>query len=146
MAASRSNLAILIYVAVAVEEGANVSATTNVHILIFDQNLLENGSRHSYAGQPDRRCRNPGRIGRLTVDDSLYALAPDGRLLRWSSNSIRDWVAGTGSEPTPIVQDLRNAASDPQYGHGQARRHDHQLRRSWTAVVVPTLRRRALSC
>ena len=113
VAASRSNLGDLVYVAAAVEEDDEGSPITRVHILIFDQNLLET--------EPDNAMRASLTIDAQTLagldvsplDDSLYALLPDGRIMRWSSNSIRDWVDGTGSEPAPVVQDLRNAAADP---------------------------------
>jgi hypothetical protein len=113
VAASRSNLGDLVYVAVAVEEGGNGS-TTSVRILLFDQNRLESNPAEALRASLSVDAASLAGLEVSPLDDSLYALLPDGRLLRWSSNSIRDWVAdSSGSEPAPIVQDLRNADPVP---------------------------------
>ena len=112
VAASRSNLGDLVYVAAAIEENGG-SPTTNVHILIFDQNRLEIDPHNAMRASLTVDAETLVGMDVSPLDDSLYALLPDGRVMRWSSNSIRDWVDGTGSEPTPVVQDLRNADADP---------------------------------
>ncbi len=113
VAASRSNLGDLVYVAAAIEEDVEGSPITSVHILIFDQNLLETAPDTAMRASLTVDAETLAGLDVSPLDDSLYALLPDGRIMRWSSNSIRDWVDGVGSEPAPVVQDLRNADSDP---------------------------------
>jgi hypothetical protein len=115
-ALARSNLGDLIYVAI------DHGETVEPYIAIFEQDKLETDPGEAdvaLLSVPDW-TEVPGlpRIIRLDVsglDDSLFALIDDGRILRWSSNEIRAYIDGDGAieEPVAITQYLHNATSDP---------------------------------
>lgn len=105
LAAGRSNLGDLVYVAAAVGDGGNV------RILIFEQNLLETDPAAALRASLRVNARRLAGLAVSPIDDSLYVLLPTGRLLRWSSNSIRDWAADpSGSQPAPTAHDLSDVA------------------------------------
>ena len=110
-AAARSNLGDLIYVAL-VDSSANETAETQ--ILIFAQAALEQSPETALKAVLPVQ----GRVRHLTVsprDDALFALLDDGRLCRWSSESLRAWVEadGSGAAPEPTMQALNAAFEDP---------------------------------
>lgn len=110
-AMAASNLGDLIYVALEAENGLET------RVVIFDQSVLETDPDNALVAV--LAPVSGSQIIQLAVsslDDSLYALVQDGRLMRWSSNALRDWAAGVGAEPAPVVQDLRNALPDPNTG------------------------------
>jgi len=112
-AAAFSNLGDLIYVALEAQD-----QNSGPKIVIFEQTRLETDPGTALVATLSPA--GGSRIVQLTVhplDNSLYALMEDGRLLRWSIDALQDWKDGTGTEPAPVIQDLRTAPSDPAIGN-----------------------------
>lgn len=98
-----------------VAESADPNTETDARVVIFDQTRLE--SAPAEARRAELTVTDGADVVRLEVsilDESLFALTSDGRILRWSSDQISDWVAehetdsppDQSQEPPPVSQNL----------------------------------------
>ncbi|MCH8988030.1 MAG: hypothetical protein IIA92_04405 [Chloroflexi bacterium] len=101
---ARSNQGDLVFVAQAPASDAGLDG----RIAIFDQNRLENDPENALrASLPLDQATIARRLEVSLLDDSLFVLTDTGRVLRWRSGPLREWVGGiSDTAPDPETQDL----------------------------------------
>ena len=138
---ARSNQGDLVFVAQAPAR----NGSSDGRIAIFDQNRLEN--------EPDDALRAALPLGAATtalrsevspLDDSLFILTDTGRVLRWRSGPVREWVDGiSANAPTPEAQELNEVSGEGGLGEDVAP-NDMTIGPNgrWMVVVAETGARR----